>query len=350
MLRRLLGIVLLTQLAGCAYLASVSGNLEQHVDDWVAEQKYGLALDALSYVKPDAPDYRRLQAKRQAIELKAHTYEQNMVAKANRQAAEGKWEGALQTIETAQANLPDSEYLSNGKQKLLKLQTSRLDELDVDLLVARGDSLLRLLPVYANVAKVDSRNSRATQRLTTAKHEASEIAAELTRRGTLALDQKDLPLARRTLPLALKLDPTTATKQGNQRLLLLMGPTPAKDVSKRNRDDEVNELLQRYTQAVKERNWPEAQRLLALLELQPSPPPELPQLRSDLNDDVADAVHRYIEHGSVLYSRGKYEEALVVWRRAEVIDPDNERVRAHIARAERVLEKLHSLQEKQGAE
>ena len=74
MWRRLTLLLVALQLGGCAYIAAVSGHLEQQVDAWVAQQDYGEALAALSYVKPTDPDYKHLMAKRAASETMARRY------------------------------------------------------------------------------------------------------------------------------------------------------------------------------------------------------------------------------------------------------------------------------------
>lgn len=353
MSRRLLLLFLLLSLNGCAYLASVSGDLDAQLDRWIAQQEYGKALAALGHVKPTRADYVALMRKRDTILLKAEQYERETVSQATDLARRGQWQQALERYDQALSRLPDGKILQTGHAQLLRQQAARLDELELDLLIARGEGLLHLLPAYTNRANVDPRSWRAQRELGIAQEDAERIARELTRRGRIALEQRDLNQARRSLPLALRLHPDPETKQANQDLLRRLGPPAAqatKSATKPSREDETRELLQRYRQAYANKEWGEAQRLLALLELQPSPPEESAQLRSELNAEVAEAVNRHIEQGITLYSDGKYERALVVWQQALQLDSGNERARAHIERAERVLEKLRTLQEKRSGE
>ncbi len=50
-----------------------------------------------------------------------------------------------------------------------------------------------------------------------------------------------------------------------------------------------------------------------------------------------------VEQGRAAFREEKLDEALDAWRRALLLDPDNERVQAYIARAERQLENLERL-------
>ncbi len=346
-------LLLLLSLNGCTYLVTVSGDLDAYLDRWVVQQEYGKALAALSHIKPEHPDYPQLMRKREAILLKAEQYQKETVAQAAELVRQGQWEQALNRYDQALSRLPDSSMLQSGRARLEQQQAARLTELELEQLIARGEGLLQLLPVYVTRATVDPRSWRAQRELRATREEAEFIAAELARLGRAALERKEMAAARRSLPLALRLNPTNDIKRANQELLQRLGPPAAptpKDSVKPTREDEIRELLQRYAQAYSHKDWAEAQRLLALLELQSSPPEELPQLRSELNAEVAEAVNRHTEHGIVLYSNGKYEQALAAWRKAQQLAPDNERVRAHIERAERVLEKLRSLQEKKGGE
>ena len=246
----------------------------------------------------------------------------------------------------AQSRLPQSGTLRRGRAQLEQRQQAQLIELDLNLLVARGEGLQRQLPIYADIARTNPRDSEAQRELGTVRKQAKDIATELVQRGRAALAHGALTTARRTLPLALRLMPNADTRQANQELLRRLAPSGTQTA----RDDNTKELLRSYRQALHNKDLVEAQRLLSLLELQPSAPSQLSALRSDLNDRIADAVHRYVDRGVALYGHGRYEDALAEWHKAQELDPENDVVNSHIARAERVLEKLQSLKEKQGAD
>ncbi|GAB4288425.1 MAG: hypothetical protein Kow0096_00800 [Thiohalomonadaceae bacterium] len=353
-MRRLLLILLLPPLlGGCAYLASVSGDVDRQLDQWVQQQEYGKALNALGYIKPQHPDYARLMKKRDTIARRAEQYARDTASQSAELVRQGQWQQALELSATALKHLPESSVLQHNHQRLLQQQAARLEELELELLQARAEGLLHLLPVYGDRANVDPYSWRAQHDLRQLREEAAEVSGELTRRGRLALEHKDMNSARRSLNLALRLSPGPETKQANKELLRrLAPPTPptARVASKPGGEEETQELLQQYRQAYDSKNWVEAQRLLALLELQPTPPEELSQLRSELDAEVAEVVNHHTEQGIALYSRGKYEQALAAWRKAQQLDPANARVTTHIERAERVLDKLRALQEKRSGE
>jgi len=89
--------------------------------------------------------------------------------------------------------------------------------------------------------------------------------------------------------------------------------------------------------------------LMSQLEKQGVDNQEFEKLRTQLASDVARQVKHLIDIGATQYSQQRYEEALDVWKKAQVLDPNNEQLTARIKRATRVLEKLQTLRNKNSA-
>lgn len=64
---------------------------------------------------------------------------------------------------------------------------------------------------------------------------------------------------------------------------------------------------------------------------------------AQIRAQLADEVEPLIEAGRDAFRNEQLETALDLWRRALLIDPENERLRAYISRAERQLENLERL-------
>ncbi|MFZ2313602.1 MAG: hypothetical protein WAV82_13400, partial [Methylobacter sp.] len=112
---------------------------------------------------------------------------------------------------------------------------------------------------------------------------------------------------------------------------------------------ESKQLMADFKKAYEENNLMKAQQLMRKLEKFSINNKELQELSRQLDNDVAEHVQDLIETGITYYSRQQYEQAISSWKEAQILDPKNERLTADIGRAERVLEKLHSLREKQGS-
>ena len=74
------------------------------------------------------------------------------------------------------------------------------------------------------------------------------------------------------------------------------------------------------------------------------------QRRARIRAELAEEVEHLVEAGRVAFGEERLEVALSLWRRALLIDPENERIQAYIARAERQLENLERLRAEPEAE
>jgi tetratricopeptide (TPR) repeat protein len=88
----------------------------------------------------------------------------------------------------------------------------------------------------------------------------------------------------------------------------------------------------------------EERRLLAALTA------EWQRRRARIRAELAEEVEHLVEAGRVAFGDERLETALSLWRRALHIDPENERIQAYIARAERQLETLERLRAAPDAE
>ena len=68
--------------------------------------------------------------------------------------------------------------------------------------------------------------------------------------------------------------------------------------------------------------------------------------RARIREQQAAQVETLIEAGRAAFGDEQLETALDLWRRALLIDPENERIQAYIARAERQLQSLERLRER----
>jgi tetratricopeptide (TPR) repeat protein len=73
------------------------------------------------------------------------------------------------------------------------------------------------------------------------------------------------------------------------------------------------------------------------------------QRRARIRAQLAGEVDSLVEAGRAAFADEQLESALELWRRALLIDPDNERIQAYIARAERQLENLRRLRSEHDA-
>jgi tetratricopeptide (TPR) repeat protein len=74
------------------------------------------------------------------------------------------------------------------------------------------------------------------------------------------------------------------------------------------------------------------------------------QRRARIRAQLTQEVENLVEAGRAAFGDERLEAALALWQRALLIDPENERIQAYIARAERQLENLERLRAAPDAE
>jgi len=370
----LFGIIVLNQMMGCASITPQTGNINEQIDYWLNRQEYGKALELVADLdEHPSPDITNLQEIQKKILGQAARYEQQVMADAEKSAANSDWHTALALYQEALSRLPDSELLQQGQQKLLQRQQESLARLELDQLIVQGEWMRKDLLLSKKTASTAPDGWFVQYKLGRKEADAQDLATELAEHGRLALECRDLALAKRTLPLAMSLYAAPEIEDANRRLQELLKEDDIKqkriidEQQKLILDQHVNQqkkkrrlfnikvqreskqLMADFKKAYEENNLMKAQQLMRKLEKFSINNKELQELSRQLDNDVAEHVQDLIETGITYYSRQQYEQAISAWKEAQILDPKNERLTADIGRAERVLEKLHSLREKQGS-
>lgn len=370
----LFGIVVLNQIMGCASIVQPTGNINERIDYWLEQQEYGKALELVAELNDHpSPDITNPQEIQKKILGQAERYEKRVMADAEKSAANSDWHTALALYQEALSRLPDSELLQQGQQQLLQRQQESLARLELDQLIVQGEWMRKDLLLSKKTASTAPDGWFVQYKLGRKEADAQDLATELAEHGRLALERRDLALAKRTLPLAMSLYAAPEIEDANRRLQELLKEDDIKqkriidEQQKLILDQHVNQqkkkrrlfnikvqreskqLMADFKKAYEENNLMKAQQLMQKLEKFSINNKELQELSRQLDNDVAEHVQHLIETGITYYSRQQYEQAISAWKEAQILDPKNDRLTADIGRAERVLEKLHSLREKQGS-
>ncbi|MDD5412639.1 MAG: hypothetical protein PHF31_14715 [Methylobacter sp.] len=367
----LFGIVVLNQIMGCASIMQPTGNINERIDYWLEQQEYGKALELVAdldeHPSPDVTDPQEIQKK---ILGQAERYEQRVMADAEKSANNNDWHTALALYQEALSRLPESKLLQQGQQQLLQRQQESLARLELDHLIAKGEWMRKDLLLSKKTASTASYDWFVQYKLSRKEADAQELATELAEHGRRALESRDLPLAKRILPLAMSLYADPGIEDANRRLQELLKEEDIKqkriideqqklivDQQKKKKrlfnikvQRENKQLMADFKKAYEDNNLIKSQQLMRKLEKSSINNKELQEFSKQLDNDVAEHVQHLIETGVTYYSRQQYEQAISVWKEARILDPKNERLTADIGRATRVLGKLQSLREKQGVE
>ncbi len=379
----LCGIMLVSHITGCASLNTSTGTAKEQIDYWLDRQEYGKALALVADSKNSpSPAISNLQETQEKIHAHIASYEQQVIAKAENAAATNEWGTAFDLYREALSRVPDSTLLQQGEQKLIQRHADHLERLELERLIARGEWTLKDLET-SKVAEANKSGSWLGRYLLNRKiADANDLGLELAAYGKSALERKDLPLAKRILPLALNLSNTTETRALNTQLQealkaearkeeetrilneqpriaekkLAAPRTRAEQQTKEERpavdgqeQKDTKRLMAEFTKACQEKRFVEAQQLRSQLGKQGVDTQEFRKLSKQLASDVATQVKNLTKIGVIHYRQQQYDEALNVWKQAQVLDPENEQLAARIKRVTRVTEKLQNLRTKGGA-
>jgi len=343
---------------GCAYLDARSSHLLEKIDLLIEQQRYEQAQMILSKVSTSHPDYSQVLVLIEDVDKKAQGYEQQALLEGNKLERAGTWFLAKQNYKEALKRLPSSEKLKSAFQSLQLKQGKRMAALELDLLIVQGEWLRERRLIEKELALVTSSNwFKEKQREDT--HKASKkIAGALSEHGKLALEQGDLLRAERILGLAWQLDPNPAIEDALNSLTKKQDSMVTKQLrsqaedARRQRQAVVKSrqhmrkiLIDSFRGALDSQQLSKAADLVTRLKLLGELDDNERQLVQQLERLIAQQVKEDIARGVEYYGLAQYEKAIASWKKVLELEPENEQALEHIARAERILEKLQRLRE-----
>lgn len=342
---------MLLALSGCASLEAMRSDIGPRVDRWAAEHEYERALDTIARVDPKHPEYAALHARIPQLEKEAANYAQRVIARAEKLAAEEKWQAALDTYEHGLDKLPGNLALREARDRFLRERDERIEYLELRLLISRGQQLVRELPVRHEIVQTTPNDRSARQALARMERESQDVAEALLAQGRAALEAGDAYLAQRCLILASNLSQTDEIRDAlAEARKSAPKQKPPKEGTAARRPvpaDRGSEALGDARSALEEHDLLTARDLLQeAAALQPDDP-RVTALQKKLDATIRTEVDTGIERGRRLYSLGNIEGALAVWTPLTQLDPDNRQLNEHIERAKRVLANLRELESKE---
>ena len=356
-------LTIVVLLSGCATLTTTSYNrMESQVHQWIEAKQYGQALEALSNVPPTDPLYPQAADKRKEVEALAARYEQEVRRQTRTDLDKGKWAQALDSYDEALDRLPKSAVLKDGLAQLHQEQAEELERLELKRLIAHGEWLKETLPTYQDIARVDPRNRNAAQRLDKKQNEAAEVASELALYGNKALANNRFDIADRTLSLAASLSDAPAIEESLKKLRQQQAQAKAIARSERekrrkqiataeqNKARQVDEHLKKYRSAFVDKDFVRAREHLQALHKVDRDNPRWDELSKVLRQATEEEMERLFDSGVTAYSRGQFEQAATLWRKVLELEPEHKQAQESLDRAQRVLEKLKELKDKQEGE
>ena len=406
-----IGALAIATMVGCAKPLTLSFNdrqvTPQQIDQLVAQEEYGEALDLFNLVPITHPQYALFQKKLADVKKRAAAYEKTVLKNMRAKIKKGNWSGALDEVDTAIDKLPSSIALKQGREELLRKRAQRIDQLETEILITKGKWLAQDAPLHEQLSHVESQDVFDKWRTSRKKSEVEETAAELYECSERAMKDNNFEQARTCLTLAETLDASekmkAAAKERRQEIakrekqarkekhkgdferlatqakqamnkgqlrrsrrivsqLAKIDPDNPevqklqqrlnslknkKRVRKEKRQQDYERLAKQAQEAMDKGELQKAQQIVPeLVKIDPDNP-EVQKLQQQLSETVSAKVDTMLKRGSQLYRKEKIAEAKKVWEEVLELDPSNKQAQAGVKRAERVLERLRLLEEKE---
>ena len=339
--------IILFNLSGCAYIESLDENLLQKTDSLIITQQYGKALDILYFVEPTHPDYRTLQKKKKHIQLLADKLERNALKHGMSLSDKGQLFEALEFYDETLKKIPDSTAIQKSRQTVYDKRKLYLEKLQIRLLDNKSKWLAQNEDVRHEIARIIPRNFTARWLLSGHRSDVDDTFSALLECSQDALNSDRLKHARNCMDIARHLRPSPELQNKSIKLEKQLEKETAARARKLNRQSRA--LLTATQKLISAKKYAQAQQTLAKISEPYQKNHEVQAVRKTLNEFVHTYVAEQFNIGRNLYSEGKYIEAYSRWQQLAKLEPDNQRIQSHLARVEKVINKIQQLRSKQGA-
>lgn len=330
-------------LSGCAYLNSFSSKLPDKIEQLTREKQYGEALDILAYIKPANPDYAILMKQKEKLTIIVSELEKKTIKDSRKYLAQKKWLKTQQTLEATLAKIPDSEPVNKEYERFIIKRDTHLKNIEIALVQNKAHWLIENTSVKQSIERILPDAEKKYSELKDFKRQINRISDKLVDCVEFSLEQKKWYQANKCFELVQKLDPDALTKKQNKEILTQL--LSAHHQNENVINDKTKKLIVELKQGFSHENLMRAHRHLVLISNQENASRKMKKLAKKLNKKYRQRIKEGIDAGRKLYSNGKIEESLKVWNALLVIDSQNEKLREHINRANRVVENLARISE-----
>lgn len=349
---RLLPLLLAATLGGCAFIP-FQGDVDARVDELLTDEQYGRAMQILAYVPDDDPRRAHYAQRLRAIRQISEQYARRVMSKTDALVREGRWSEALDLYREALSRLPQHPGLREHLKNFRVKQAERIESLDLEKLIAEGQWLRTALAIQESITEVDPESWSHSSDLKNLRYQAERISERLTERGLAAMETKDLGTAGRTLPLAAQLNPSPRIAKAEKQLSeaeaqqLRRKRQARQRAQKLEQERQAGALRAAFEQAHSEGDLVRARDILGRLLGLAGKDPDNRRLAESFEQDLDGVIQQRLDEGALLYSQGRIEEAMGRWRYVLELAPEHDEARTNLERAERVVQRLQQLREKQ---
>lgn len=262
--------------------------------------------------------------------------------------AKGRYGQAINLLEHAIGQDGKADLYTSALREI-RLQQKRVEEeLQDQLLISQTSALRNQVPLLEQLTRSNPDEEDYLEQLKKTHKQLFELRQNLSECGWRHF-KKNNALAKDCLTLALSLQPNEEDERLMNHLLKEQSQNQQKSKTQERAQREtvlkqrIRKHLEEATRLYDSGQLTEARRVLkVLLKEDPQNAPA-----KALLNDVESRLKSYLENllaaGDRLYREGEIEGAKATWRAALTLDPQDERARDKMERAQRVLDNLENL-------
>lgn len=341
---RFLLILLSLSFSGCSLIYSYSDDLPQKMNQWIAEKKYKLALNTISYIKPDHKHYSVLKRKKAIIRKKMAAYEETSIKQSNKYSEQGNWIAALNLLNEVEGNITNTKNIEAQRTKLLKKRSKVITAYENDVLNSQAEHLANKMPLYKKINNTVYKNEKNELDIAKFDRSRQETSLKLRKRSEKQYKKGQYDNALTTIDHALKLNPDEYIVSDLNKLK----ENIAKETKLRKTAYliEIKTLINKLSQGYSHDILKETKEKIIWVNKIKDNETVYSGLILKLKKHLAAGIKQRSGAARNLYSKGKTQEALSIWIELKELEPDNAKLQSHIERAEKVLLKLEKLSNK----
>lgn len=367
-------VVIAALLQGCAVPSFLRPPTIDEINELIARQEFGEALQELHDIPDAHPDRESYRALEVEVRTLAEEYAGVMISRSQAIEDEGDWTSAIALLVEARQKYPMSERLDQAEGAMLDRQKSRLNAVDDNLVLFRAEMLLQELPLRQEIARIDPYNLTARRYVADIQEELSSIVERLCEFGENAFEEGEPFSAESFISVAARIEETPRVAQALLRLESEKDLRAAEEMEeirriqeaeaatasiqeearrreeeariqgeKERRQRQLDQRLREVREALDQQKLLDARRLLNAAEILSPGSSTIQTLREELQQKITRQVDILLRRGNELYTNGHFEQAKLSWVNARELDPENETVSAQLERVDRVLANLREI-------
>ena len=285
-MQKLIYALLLTHLCACTFLIDSDVRSAQAIDSYLAA---GNIWAANNYYEGLYETQKRGVAVSNAhviLTAKLSEIRKKTIDAAEAAVKVSDWKKAIDLYQEQLPLVEMDKAFNTSYQDFLKKQQRERNNLRDSFIVTRAEYLIDAIPVMIADQQLNPYNRKKEQQLNRVKKESKEIASRLLELSFNAMRKKDIATARTMIPLAKKLDDNEAVDKASRTL-------------------------------------------------------------STLSQSFDEHLEKMVDEGIQFYSREQYGDALKTWNEILFLDPENDKVKDHKARTQKILQSLEALKQQQ---